>query len=276
MEKEKYKILILYHSGAGSTKTVAEIYHKALSHFDVDIHSISVKYEYQQLLQYDFLIFAFPTYHCDPSSSMMEFVRNMPVLDRPISAFAFTTYGLFSGNTMREFIKRISSKNIVVRGYTGYRAPATDGALLLPPIQWMFRYERKIALKIKKDIRKIQDRINYNEGKSVYPRFKLYAILNFPNKILGKAYKHNLYVVTERCVDCGKCMDQCSRKCWEKEKGYLRYHKKNCEYCFRCIHHCPKEAIVLSAKTQGKPKCNEGFYADLKKNICKEMNLLKE
>ncbi|PRR81051.1 EFR1 family ferrodoxin [Clostridium vincentii] len=261
------KLLILYHSGAGSTKTLSEIYFEKLNSYFVDINSIDLEYDYTKLENYDFLIFAFPTYHCSPSPSMMEFINNMPVFNEPKKAFAFTTYGLYSGNTLREFINTCSSKNININGYSGYRAPATDGALLLPPVSFMFSYEKNITTKIMADIKKIDAIIKSDANTVKCPSFKLYTILNYPNKILGKAHKHKLKLLKENCVNCNKCVNDCIRKCWTKIGVYPQFKVDNCEFCFKCIHHCPNGAIVLSEKTQKKIKLNEKFYSKLKEKI---------
>ena len=265
--ENKQKILILYHSGAGSTKTIAEVYYKKLDSYFIDISSIDFEYDYKKLQNYEFLIFAFPTYHCSPSSSMMEFIKNMPVFDEPKKAFAFTTCGLYSGNALREFIKKCSSKNININGYSVYKAPATDGALLLPPIPFMFNYEKNINYKIKVDIKKIEEIIKTDTGKVQCPSFKLYTILNYPNKVLGKAYKHKLKLLKENCVNCNICVNNCIRKCWNTVGGYPHYEVEKCEFCFRCVHHCPNGAIILSAKTKTKIKLNEKFYKILKEKI---------
>lgn len=106
-------ILILYHSGAGSTKALAEIYSEKLGKYhQTDIEPISLEYDYKKLLEYDFLILGFPTYHCEPSLSMTEFIDNMPKFETEIRGFAFTTCGLYSVNTMRIFVKRALRKNL--------------------------------------------------------------------------------------------------------------------------------------------------------------------
>ncbi|HEY5589052.1 MAG TPA: hypothetical protein VIK86_08865 [Candidatus Paceibacterota bacterium] len=46
---DKHKLLILYHSGAGSTKTIAEIYYKKLDSYFIDISSIDLEYDYKKL-----------------------------------------------------------------------------------------------------------------------------------------------------------------------------------------------------------------------------------
>ncbi|QUH26616.1 EFR1 family ferrodoxin [Serpentinicella alkaliphila] len=267
----KHKILILYHSGAGSTKTIAEIYYKMLHLYSIDISTISFEYEYNKLHDYNFIIFAFPTYHCSPSTSMKEFIKNIPVFDKPKKAFVFTTCGLFSGNALREFIKECSPKNISINGFSVYRAPATDGVLLLPPIYFMFNYEKNIAYKIKSDIKKIEQIINTDTCIAQCPSFKLYEILNYPNKVCGKAYRHKLKILKENCVHCKKCADICIRNCWDTYGEFPQYEGRKCEFCFKCVHHCPNGAIILSAKTKTKIKLNEKFYENLREKIINEI-----
>lgn len=265
--ENNHKILILYHSGAGSTKTIAEIYHKKLDSYFVDISSIDFEYDYEILKNYEVLVLAFPTYHCTPSSSMMDFIKNMPPMQKPKKAFAFTTCGLYSGNTLREFTKKCLAKNIYIYGYSVYKAPATDGVLLFPPLSFMLDYEKNIANKIKSDVNKIEHIINSNTNKVKIPQFKIYTILNYPNKVLGKAYKHKLKLLRDRCVGCNKCVNDCIRKGWDRVGKYPQYERNRCEFCFKCVHHCPNEAIALSQKTRTKIKFNEKFYKKLKEEI---------
>ncbi|MDP4143380.1 MAG: EFR1 family ferrodoxin [Bacillota bacterium] len=265
------KILILYNSGAGSTKTIAEIYHEKLSSYNIDITPLQLNFNYKRLEDYNFIIFAFPTYHCDPSRSMLEFIEKMPVFKDRKRAFVFTTYGLFPGNALTRFIKECSSRNIITCGYTQYKSPATDGALLLPPLGFMFHYEKNIVHKLRKDINNVKEIIETDVDKIKYPRFKLYTILNYPNKLGGKAMKHKLKIIKENCVKCYKCVDNCIRHCWTNNGEYPQFDVYNCEFCFRCIHHCPKKAIIISDKTKNKPRLSEQFYDELKKSIIDQL-----
>lgn len=266
--KNKIKVIIVYHSGSGSTKTIAEIYHKQLLQgYQVDMSPINLEYDYKRLNAYDFIIFAFPTYHCAPSTSMMDFIHSMPVFENNKKSFAFTTCGLYSGNALRRFIKACEPKNIEVGGSAVYRGPASDGALLLPPVSLMFHYQKNIIHKIKSDINQIAQLILADSHKTNYPRFKLHAILNYPNEMIGKLYKHKIKVLEAYCIHCNKCINNCIRHCWVKGDKIPKYEKDNCEFCFRCVHHCPKGAIVLSKSTQNKPKLDEKFYNNLKEKL---------
>ncbi|MBP2027166.1 flavodoxin/formate hydrogenlyase subunit 6/NADH:ubiquinone oxidoreductase subunit I [Acetoanaerobium pronyense] len=262
------KILILYHSGAGSTKTLAEIYLEKLGkYYQTDIEPISLEYDYKKMLKYDFLILGFPTYHCEPSLSMTEFINNMPKFENEIRGFAFTTFGLYSANTMRIFIKEAIKKNLIINESSIYRAPATDGALLLPSFSFMFRYEKNIKSRLEEDIFNIKKLLKKRKIKVNIPRFKIYSILNYPNKFLGKKYKRSFKIEKTTCIKCGICSANCIRNCWADDGGFPLHIKYDCEFCYRCIHHCPKESILLSSKTKNKPKLNQEFYRKLKDEI---------
>ena len=106
------KTLIIYHSGSGSTKTVSQVLREKLSKsFKTKLLEVNLKFNYQILLDYDFIVFGFPTYHCEPSTTMMDFLKQMPVFNKPLKSFIFTTFGLYPGNSLRIFIKLIITEN---------------------------------------------------------------------------------------------------------------------------------------------------------------------
>lgn len=265
---EAKKILILYHSGAGSTRTIAEVYHQLLDRHNIRLLSITGNIHSDDMADSDLLIFAFPCYHCAPSTSMISFIERIPVFERQIKAFVFTTYGLYSGNAIRTFAKTAKKKNIVTVGYSDYRSPATDGTLLFPPFGFMYTYENGIGKHIRADIRQIEKLVGQDHSPERFPSFKLYTILNAPNKYLGKWYKPTITVVEDHCIQCNKCINHCPHACWlPADNGFPVFNRTNCESCYRCIHHCPKEALILSRSTVKKKKLTPDFYRQLKKDI---------
>lgn len=268
----KKRIRILYHSGAGSTQTIAEIYQELLAPFQVTLADISDEIDQEELRASDFLIIGFPTYHCEPSQTMRECIRDLPVFPKVKQAFVFTTCGLYAGNAVRHCIELLREKNIVVNGYASYRAPATDGVLLLPELSFMYRYEKRIHNHIQRDIGRIFAYATTRTLEESIPAFKFYTLLNYPNKVLGKAYTHTMHVDEGKCIHCDLCIRACSRKCWTKGESRPIFSKKNCESCFRCIHHCPTGAIYLSEKTADRRRLNRMFYQERKTEILQAIN----
>jgi ferredoxin len=49
--------------------------------------------------------------------------------------------------------------------------------------------------------------------------------------------------VTDACIDCDICIDNCPTANIRRESGKIRFGY-NCVSCMRCIYACPQQAIV--------------------------------
>jgi len=95
------KILILYFSGVGATKKVAEQIYACLSRdCEVDMFSVENS-EAIDINRYDALVMGTPTYHAAPAKIIMGYVYSMPVLSKQVPAFVYNTRSLCSLNTNR-------------------------------------------------------------------------------------------------------------------------------------------------------------------------------
>ena len=265
------KILVIYNSGAGSTKTIVDIYSTLLDKYQIDIMPATTSFDYSIINKYKLIIFGFPCYHCNPSPLMEEFIEKMPPLSSKKKAFVFITYGLYAGNTLRIFIIKSKKKNIYVEDFADYRAPATDGSLIFPPFNFMFKYERSIALNILQDIKKIKNILTTEYFKCKLPHFKLYTLINYPNKLLGKMSRPQINVREEVCVNCQLCVKNCPRDCWSTGKSHPIFNKIKCDSCYKCIHQCPQEALVFSRKTIKKKRLSPSFFKEWKYKIMSEI-----
>lgn len=245
------KIVIIYHSGVGSTKTIAKCIEEKLRELhEVSIFSVEENIDYNVLSDSDFLIFGFPTYHCEPSFSIEKFIDSIQRFEKPKWSFSFTTYGLYSANTLRIFTKKLLDKNILTAYSSSYRSPASDGVLVAPKIKFLQSFEKNILEKIQSDVQEVIIKIETQEKISKVPHFKIYSILNAPNKFLGKLFKRAIYINSELCIKCNKCVTACPHGCLEMDdkKENLIFIKENCESCYRCIHLCPCQALSLDKK----------------------------
>lgn len=264
-------ILILYHSGAGSTKLTSEIIASQLKgELDVDILHINFNFNYKKLYDYDFLIFGFPTYHCEPSTSMMDFIKQIPKLEKPIKAFFFTSYALYTGNCLRIFYQELNKRNFEILGCFQFRSPASDGVLMFSSrLNFMFRFEKNYSNHIKKVVSEIK---NFKHLKKIRkPIYKWYVPLNEIAKYFGEReydkMRNKMHIVTDLCTNCDLCVINCERNCWTSNELLPNFEPDNCEFCLECIHKCPKKAIIYSEKMKGKPRLNKKFFIDRKKEI---------
>ena len=132
---------------------------------------------------------------------------------------------------------------------TSYRCDATDGVLLAAYISFFKKPEKKLNDKIENDTKKFITRLKEGDLKEKLPRFKVYSILNYPNKWLGQHITFPIYLHQEQCKKCGKCIRECPSNAYKaNEEGYPIIQLSKCEKCYRCIHHCPGRALSLSKR----------------------------
>ncbi len=260
---------MVYHSGSGSTRTIGEVFREKLSPLHtVDMAPVSPNPNYQILSDYDFLLFGYPTYHGRPSTSMMEYVDNMPRAGAPKTAFVFTTCGLYTGNSLRILIKRLQQKNIIAAGCLQIRGPASDGVLLYPSLfSPMFRYEKKAGEKIAKAVKDIGRLLHSHTTRPTIPACKWYVPINDVVNLFGERaytkYRDGLHVLGDRYTNCNLCITNCERGCWMAGEEHPSFNPTNCEFCLECVHNRPQQAIVFSDKLKDSPRLNRAFYRDL-------------
>ena len=51
------------------------------------------------------------------------------------------------------------------------------------------------------------------------------------------------YVITEECVACGKCAEECPAEAIDEGEPYV-INEEKCTECGTCVETCPVEAIV--------------------------------
>ncbi|MCD5397569.1 4Fe-4S binding protein [candidate division NPL-UPA2 bacterium] len=52
------------------------------------------------------------------------------------------------------------------------------------------------------------------------------------------------YKITEECVACGTCLDECPVDAIHEGEEYYSIDKQKCTDCAQCVEVCPTEAIV--------------------------------
>lgn len=247
------KILVIYFSGAGSTKKVANLMCNRLLHdCEVDIFSIESK-EIPNINNYDALIVGTPTYHAIPSKLIMDFFNAISPLAEVVPAFIYNTRGLFSFNTNRALAKVLQAKNIFIIMDVAYRSPASDGSILAPFVKRFFEFEKDIEKKIDCDCTTFLALLNKENYKFYIPRFQLSSFFNVPNKAIGQRYTAKIYLHEDRCSKCGKCNMQCPHSAFSSDiNDYPIFDSRKCENCYRCVHHCPTLALSLRKRAKLK------------------------
>lgn len=240
-------LLILYFSGAGNTKAVAgSLRELAGNTLRTEIYAVEHLPASFSMDHYSAVILGTPTYHAEPAEPLTAFIGTLKP-GRRIPAFLYTTCGLYSENCLRILARACLKRNIIPVHTASYRCSATDGMLLAPMMDCWFRSEKNLQSKIEKDFSAFISKLA-SPPKPVIPRPRWYTLLNYPNKLLGKATTLPIHLHREQCIRCGKCQKNCPRNAITLTDGYPAINKDACMNCYRCIHHCPALALSLSAK----------------------------
>lgn len=215
---------------------------------EVTLVSIEELSKDMDIADYNGLVIGFPTIHAAPAQPVLTFIEQIDQLKKSVPTFLFTTCGLYSANTLRIFAKQCEKKNMITVLSRSYRCAATDGTLIAPSMNLWFSHEKRLEEKVEKDVSTFIGHCNSPVIANI-PRFKLYSILNYPNKFFGQRFAPKIYTHKKNCVSCGKCIINCPEQCICKDdNGYPLFDNEKCIHCYRCIHHCPKKALSLSKK----------------------------
>ena len=249
------KIAILYHSGVGNTKKISEkISTQLAKYYDAEMHSVEKLPEDFDGNHYIALVIGFPVIHTHPSIRILRFIDSMESLAQPKAAYIFATCGWYSANSVRILAKRCVSKNIIpvaARVYNG--CPATDGTLLFPSVKSFFTFPQNLDAMIEQDAAAFCQKVETGIIALSMPKFKMYSILNYPNKLLGQLITCRIYVHKHKCIKCNKCTANCPSSALTRDsEDYPYFVSAKCEKCYRCIHHCPQLALSLSKKKPPK------------------------
>lgn len=241
-------ILILYFSGAGSTKMVAKMICDTLAgHSEVRLLAFE-EADAVDLNAYDALVLGTPVYHAAPARIVTSYFNRLEPLRAKTPAFLYNTRALWSCNTNRIMAKQVREKNIETILYSEYRSPASDGSLLMPSIQRFFKFEPGLFDKVAADCIKFLQLFDGGAAEHI-PPFRVSSIINAPNKLAGQLSSFPIYLHPGRCVRCGACAKCCPHGAITMDSAGLPVlDSQKCENCYRCIHHCPGKALSLKKR----------------------------
>jgi flavodoxin/ferredoxin len=258
------KIQLLYYSGAGNTKFIANSIEEALSRKNYDVNTIKISEKSINSLNNDFdiLILGSPVYFRETPELVNKILDKISGENRPI--MVFLTKGLYSGNTYKNIHKKSIENNFIPIGLMEIFMPGTD-LLTLVIKEKSFLENFAISIHSKKINKKIDNfigKIGKNKPiKNVLTKWYTF----FDELIVKKAeikadnshkdWIGKFTVNVDNCIYCKKCINGCPH-------GNIELNEKiafgiNCDVCFYCINNCPKYAIYLSETRRNNVRYSE-------------------
>lgn len=249
--------LILYFSGTGNTKKVAQKFEKALigRKISVEIHSIEEKIDIEKI-QYDFLLIGFPKYYEYPVIHILEYIKhNLPKRETEIPVLAFCTQAGpletdFSG--LEKLLKQKNHKLTVSKSF-----PYANNMMIFKTFKLT---EPSVIAENKREIQKqIEPLLDHLlSGKISLEQIKAWQRPLFHLIAAGCTQWMPVfamrYSTSQDCMHCGICAKRCPVNNIQMKGGHPVF-QKHCLFCMRCINSCPANAILYSKKKCPQYKC---------------------
>ena len=238
----------IYMSGTGNTKHCVG---KLLSVIDPKAEMIPIVSEESadKIRQSDMVLLAFPTQFSNVPFMVKDFIRRNSEIWKDKKIFCMTTMGAFSGDGAGCAARLLRKYGAKIIGGLHVRMPdaVCDNKMLKKSLEENKRIVREADKKIEAVGRKI-----VNEG--IYPQdglsFMAHLAGLFGQRLwfYGKtAHYSDKLKISEDCVGCGICANNCPMGNLKIVDGKAVADNK-CAMCYRCISHCPKQAITLLGK----------------------------
>ena len=245
------KILIIYFSGTGNTRKVAEKYALCFGELGHNAELVSVDGlpknkaltdEFlTKLKDADLVGFGYPVHAFNAPAVMLKLAKFLPKQEKTKRAFIFNT----SGEPLK--LNNISSLKLTSMLKRRNYAVFSEYHYCMP-YNIIFRHTDDMAYKmwntaellIPLDAKQIVDGVAHKLKRVFCGSFVAWVMRceHWGVRLNGRRYK-----VKKECVHCQKCVNICpTNNITVKKNGKLHFGG-NCLMCMRCAQLCPKDAI---------------------------------
>lgn len=241
-------MVAIYMSGTGNTNHCVG---KLLSVIDSEAEMIPIESEESadKIRLNDTVLLAYPTQFSNVPFMVKDFIRRNPELWKEKKVFCMTTMGAFSGDGAGCAARLLKKYGAKIIGGLHVRMPdaVSDNKMLKKSLDENKQIVREADMKIEAVGKKIIDEGEYpQDGLS----FMAHLAGLFGQRLwfYGKtAHYSDKLKISEDCVGCGICANNCPMDNLKIVDGKAVPGNK-CAMCYRCISHCPKQAITLLGK----------------------------
>ena len=165
----------------------------------------------------------------------------------------------------KDFCRQLlADGRVQILGYTKYKEMIRLSARAVPvpsreQTQWIntiFAEQPYLANVYPGKTREIGIVFQINDGDIEYFNLGVRPILR-ESYTLGKGtLKPKGYRITDQCIQCGLCRENCPQGCIEPGVPYV-IQQEHCLHCGNCCENCPAKAIIRAASLNIQSICGE-------------------
>jgi ferredoxin len=233
-------------SGTGNTQVVAELLARAFEQHGAQAEIVRIEHVLQGKAQfnpeaYDLIGIGHPIHGFDAPRILYDFVDMLPPVENK-RTFIFKSAADFisvNNGASKTAIKRLKCK-----GYAVFY-----DRIICMPSNWAMKYADEFSKQlcftaIAKAEHMAGEVLAGQERKlRINPLLRWIAKLISRGEDLGARFFGRMLTVSDACIDCGRCVDDCPTANIRRENGRIRFGY-DCVFCMRCIYACPQQAIA--------------------------------
>ena len=244
------KIMILYFTGTGNSRYVAEKSADKTKGQQLNLNALIKKNE-TVAVQAEKLVFITPAYAWRIPRIVQEWIRKAD-FSAVKKVWFVMTCGSEIGNASAYNQKLCNEKGCEYMGTAQIIMPENYIAMFDVPDK---NEAREIIENANPVIEMAAQTILAGEKLPAEKGSLYYRILSgVVNPVFYPfCVKSNAFKVDDRCIECGKCAEKCPLNNILIVDGKPVWGK-NCTHCMACICYCPTEAIEYGEKSKGKPR----------------------
>lgn len=237
-------MLVLYFSGTGNSRFIAELFASKRSGA---LHSIEEDIDFDALMSaQDTIAFCYPIYGSCAPRIMRDFVARHRLSLGGKRLIIFCTQTLFSGDGARVLIDLLAGIEYTVVYAEHFNMPNNICNFFLFPLsnqEALERYRLRAIAKMDRVCNEISRGIIRKRGFSLASRligFLLQRMLfKKGEKVAAKDVR-----ITEACTVCGICVAECPTGNLFLVDGRIQ-QRGQCTLCYRCVNRCPQRALTV-------------------------------
>lgn len=242
-------MLGIYFSGTGNTKYCIKTYVHSLDK-NAPVLSIEDSNCIENIQKSDTLILAYPIYYSNLPKIMQDFLHENSSIWKDKNVFLLTTMGLFSGDGTGCAARILKTYGAHIIGGLQVKMPdcISDEKVLKKSLEKNQRIVQEAKKRCEKAAFAHKSGNPEQQGLSIFSHMLgLFGQrLWFSSKTAS--YSKQLTIHASACIGCGLCVSLCPMDNLQIIDGKA-ISFDHCTMCYRCVNHCPQQAITLLGKT---------------------------